>query len=106
VALVKWYDNRPVALASNFVGIGKADEVRRWDKKTNSYIMVHRPEIVKLYNASMGGVDKIDQLISLYRTFIKSRKWPLRMISHAFDLAIVNSWLEYRRDAADQVNKS
>ncbi|RXM28475.1 PiggyBac transposable element-derived protein 2 [Acipenser ruthenus] len=47
----------------------------------------------------MGGVDKLDQLISLYRTEIKSRKWTLRMITHGFDVAVVNSWLEYRRDA-------
>ncbi|MGH0115062.1 UNVERIFIED_CONTAM: hypothetical protein FKN15_074581 [Acipenser sinensis] len=47
----------------------------------------------------MGGVDKLDQLISLYRTEIKSRKWTLRMFTHGFDVAVVNSWLEYRRDA-------
>jgi Transposase IS4 len=93
---VKWYDNRSVVLASNFVGVGNADEVRRWDKKTKSFVMVKRPEIVKQYNGSMGGVDKLDQLVSLYRTFIKSRKWTLRMVTHAIDLAVVNSWLEYR----------
>lgn len=27
VALVKWYDNRPVLMASNFVGVGRMDEV-------------------------------------------------------------------------------
>lgn len=34
----------------------------------------------------------------MYRIFIKSRKWTLRLIFHAFDLAIVNSWFKYRRD--------
>ncbi len=47
----------------------------------------------------MGGVDILDQL-SLYRIFIKSRKWTLRLIFHAIDLAVVNSHLEYRRDIA------
>src|SRR6218665_576886 len=60
----------------------------------------NRREIVHQYNRSMGGVDKLDQLISLYRTFIKSRKWTLRMICHGMDLAVVNSWLEYMQDAA------
>lgn len=46
----------------------------------------------------MGGVDLLDQLISLYRIYIRSRKWTLRLIFHAVDFAIVNSWLEYRRD--------
>lgn len=99
IVLVKWYDNRPVTLASNFIGVGAVDDVRRWDKRSRSFVMVRRPEIVHRYNTSMGGVDKLDQLISLYRTFIKSRKWTLRMICHGVDFAVVNSWLEYKQDA-------
>ncbi len=98
VVLVKWFDNRSVVLASNFVGVGDEDEVQRWNQKEKQYVKVKRPEVVKKYNKAMGGVDKLDQLISLYRIDIRSRKWPLRMISHAFDVAVVNSWLEYRRD--------
>eukprot|EP00102_Acyrthosiphon_pisum_P021760 XP_016658970.1 PREDICTED: piggyBac transposable element-derived protein 3-like isoform X2 [Acyrthosiphon pisum] len=67
-------------------------------KKKKKYILINRPEIVKLYNQSMGGVDKHDQLVSYFRTFIKSRKWTLRMVTHAFDMATVNSWLEYKMD--------
>lgn len=47
----------------------------------------------------MGGVDLFDQLVSYYRIFIKSRKWTLRLIFHAVDFAIAQSWLEYRKDA-------
>ncbi|CAI6372531.1 unnamed protein product [Macrosiphum euphorbiae] len=65
----------------------------------NSIIgLIKWPEIVKCYNQSMGGVNKHDQLVSFFRTFIKSRKWTLRMITHAFDMACVNSWLEYKLD--------
>lgn len=49
----------------------------------------------------MGGVDKYDQLVSYYRTFIKSKKWILRMMFHIFDMAVVNCLLEYKRDAAE-----
>ncbi|KAL2083481.1 hypothetical protein ACEWY4_021254 [Coilia grayii] len=98
VVLVKWFDNRSVVLASNFVGVGEEDEIERWEQKAGEFVKIKRPEIVKLYNESMGGVDKFDQLISLYRTTIRSRKWSLRMITHAFDVAVVNSCLEYRRD--------
>lgn len=100
VSMVKWYDNKPVVLASNFTSIGEMDEVKRWNKSERQYVNVRRPEIVRLYNQSMGGVDKLDFLVSLYRIFVKSRKWTLRMIFHAVDLAVVNSWLEYKRDAS------
>jgi hypothetical protein len=56
------------------------------------------PEIVSLYNKSMGGVDLLDQMISYYRTFIKSKKWYLRVITHFLDFAIVASWMEYRKN--------
>eukprot|EP00102_Acyrthosiphon_pisum_P022242 XP_016659452.1 PREDICTED: piggyBac transposable element-derived protein 3 isoform X3 [Acyrthosiphon pisum] len=99
VGLIKWLDNKSVNLASNFVTSGSPDIIKRYDKKNKCYVEVGRPEIVKLYNDSMGGVDLHDQLISYYRVFIKSRKWTLRMLFHAFDMATCNAWLEYRNDA-------
>ena len=47
----------------------------------------------------MGGVDKLDQLINYYRIFIRSRKWTLRMIVHAFDMVISNCWIQYKKEA-------
>ncbi|RXN27706.1 piggyBac transposable element-derived 3-like protein [Labeo rohita] len=98
VVLVKCVDNCSVVLASNFVGVGDEDEVQRWDQKEKQYVKIKHPEVVKKYNKAMGGVDKLDQLISLYRIDIRSRKWPLCMIFHVIDVDVVNSWLEYRRD--------
>jgi len=100
IGLVKWCDNKPIVMASNFITSGTPDVVKRWDKKNKRYIEVERPEIIKLYNKSMGGVDKHDQLVSYYRVFMKSKKWTLRMVSHAFDMAVSNSWLEYKQEAA------
>lgn len=98
IVAVRWYDNKCVNMASNFIGIDPEDEVRRWDRKKNEYVMVKRPAIIRMYNASMGGVDKSDFLIALYRTFIRSRKWTLRVIFHYFNLAVCNAWLEYQSD--------
>ncbi|GBO17571.1 hypothetical protein AVEN_164617-1 [Araneus ventricosus] len=94
VALVKWLDNRSVVLASNFLGINKEDEVQRWSKESNFFIKVKRPEIVRRYNSGIGSVDLLDHLIALYRTNIQTKQFTLRMIFHAVDLAIVNSWSE------------
>jgi len=46
----------------------------------------------------MGGVDFLDQLMSYYRVFIKSKKWTLRVIFHFVDVAVCASWLEYKKD--------
>lgn len=106
IIAVRWYDNKVVNMASNFIGIEPEDEVKRWDKKQGEYIVVKRPSVIRLYNRSMGGVDKNDFLIALYRTFIRSRKWTLRVIFHYFNLAVCNAWLEYRRDIVQKGQKS
>ncbi|KAJ8879173.1 hypothetical protein PR048_019779 [Dryococelus australis] len=99
VVLVKWYDNKSVVICSNFLGVVKKDEVERWDKEDKTYNNAELPEMIKSYNKNMGGVDKLDQLVSCYRIMIKSRKLTLRMLFHVVDLAIENSWLVYRHDA-------
>jgi len=103
IGLVKWFDNKAVTLGSNYVTSGDVDKVERWDKKKKAYVEIERPEIVRRYNDSMGGVDKMDQLISYYRILIRSRKWTLRMAMHAFDIAITNSWIQYTKEA-EQLN--
>ncbi|XP_060845829.1 piggyBac transposable element-derived protein 3-like [Rhopalosiphum padi] len=99
VGILKWYDNKPVNIASNFISSGNSVKIKRWDKKNKQYAEIERPEIISLYNKSMGGVDKIDQLIITYRTFIKSKKWTLRLITNAFDMVVANCWLQYLEDA-------
>jgi len=79
--------------------IGQSDECRRWDKEERKYVNISCPEAIQLYNKNMGGVDKLDFLVKIYRSFIRSREWTLRMSSHPSDLGATNSWLEYRKDA-------
>lgn len=99
IIITKWYDNKPVLIASNFVAAGKIDSCRRWDAASKDYVMIPRPESITLYNSNMGGVDKLDFLLSIYRSYTRSRKWTVRMITHAVDIALVNSWLEYKKEA-------
>ncbi|KAG5881325.1 hypothetical protein JTB14_020278 [Gonioctena quinquepunctata] len=99
IILTKWYDNKSVITASNFIGVGKESNCTRWDKTTKRYLQITRPEAIKLYNENMGGVDKVNFLLSMYRSSIRSRKWTVIMICHAIDLALVNSWLEYKQKA-------
>ena len=43
VIVTQWIDNRPVLMASNFVGKGSVGQVRRWSKKQKEYVQVNRP---------------------------------------------------------------
>ncbi|XP_056229119.1 piggyBac transposable element-derived protein 3-like [Seriola aureovittata] len=99
---VKWFDNCPVTLLSTFVGANPTTEVQRWDKKKKEMIRVPRPNIVSVYNKSMGGVDLLDSLIALYRTKIRSKKRYHRIVFHMLDLTL-EAWLLYRRDCQSQI---
>lgn len=55
------------------------------------------PNIVKHYNAHMGGVDLADMLVALYRTEMKTRRWYMPIFSQIIDICVNNAWLLYRR---------
>lgn len=96
---IKWFDNRSVCLVSSFVNSLPVEFVERYDKKTKQMVKVSIPQMVKMYNAHMGGVDLHDQIMSYYRMSFRSKKYYLRLIFHLFDMMVVNSWQLYRRDA-------
>ena len=98
ICLTRWQDNGAVTLASSFLGIDEKDQVKRWSASARDHVMVDRSnsKCVQVYNDHMGGVDKLDFLISLYRIQAKTRKWPVRLIFHFIELALANAWLEYR----------
>ena len=45
----------------------------------------------------MGGVDKADMLLALYKTKFKTSKWYHRIAFHLFCLAVVNAWVVFRK---------
>lgn len=98
IVLVKWKDSKAVLVASNCTGGTGIDIVQRYEKKEKHYVDVDAPKIVTSYNAFMGGVDVLDQSMEYYRTFMKTRKWTLKVILHFIDLAVVNSWRLYRNE--------
>lgn len=95
----KWYDNKPVCLASSYVGAEPTDTVTRWSSAQKEKLPVTRPAIVKEYNSSMGGVDLHDMLVELYRVDIRVKRYHLRIVFHLIDvcgkrLAFVSKALE------------
>lgn len=94
---VRWLDNKVVNCLSTIHSHEPIDPVKRWSSSEKKHIQVNRPNIVKVYNENMGGIDTMDMLISFYRINIRSKKYYLKIIFHLIDLCIANGWLLYRR---------
>lgn len=71
--------------------------MRRWSGKEKEIVEVPCPEIVHQYNLHMGGVDKNDMLLSLYRLNTRTKKWYMHLAHYAIGISIANGWLIYRR---------
>ena len=99
VNYVQWYDNKVVNIVSTFASSEPLGSILCYDSKRQTKIEVSCPNIIQLYNKSMGGVDLADCLIALYRINIRSKKYYQWLIFHMIDMSIVNAWLLYRRSA-------
>ncbi|KAL3217213.1 hypothetical protein MRX96_006114 [Rhipicephalus microplus] len=82
-----------VEMATTFEGLHPS---RQEDPTT---VSIPRPAIVGIYNECMGGVDLMDMLVALYRIHVRSKKWYRRLFFYLLDVAVVNCWLLYHRDA-------
>lgn len=99
VAVVKWKDTKGVIVASSICGKDPVGEIDRWNKNLKRRSPVQVPAVIQNYNAFMGGVDLCDQMLEYYRIKMKTKKWTVKVFFHFLDLAIYNSWMEYRSDA-------
>ena len=96
LVICAWYDNRRVLTISNFLDKDPVSNCKRYDRKKKEDVSVPRPACIELYNKFMGGVDKADMLLSLYRTKHRSKKWYHRIAFHLISLAAVNAFVMYR----------
>ncbi|CAK1590101.1 unnamed protein product [Parnassius mnemosyne] len=97
ISVTCWKDNKVVTLASTYVGSEPAETVNRYDKKRKKQISIACPKIVKDYNVHMRGVDLMDSFLGRYKIRIKSRKWYIRLFYHMVDMAVINSWILYKK---------
>ena len=63
---VKWTDNKPVQMHSNFWFVHSLHNVKRQKKGSSTSEVVSCPAVVKQYNSYMGGVDIKDQKKATY----------------------------------------
>ncbi|XP_013882896.1 piggyBac transposable element-derived protein 3 isoform X2 [Austrofundulus limnaeus] len=101
LCLVKWSDKKPMLFLSAAHAEEPKDTCRRWSKEDKDYVTITRPSVARHFNATMGGVKLSDRMLSCYRMSVRSKKWTVCVLMHFTDLALVNSWLLYRRDQQD-----
>ena len=92
-----WYDNRRILTLSNYVGKVPVDQAKRWDRKGKQEVKIARPASVATYNKFIGGVDKCDMFLALYRTKLKTRKWYHRIAIHLLSVSVLNAFVIYKK---------
>lgn len=100
IVVVRWHDNSVVTVASNCHGVYPLGQAQRWSNADKRRVSFPQPNLISQYNASMGGVDRMDQNISEYRIAMRSKKWWWPFFAYCLDVAMQNAWLIYRRSAA------
>lgn len=75
--------NKFVTLLSTF-HTSKQTEFPDVDKK---------PEIIKMYNKTKGGVDTLDQLVGTYRCKRKVKRWPVAFYANMMDISAWNAFV-------------
>ena len=94
----KWYDNKAVMLLStNLEGMDSCSNMMCRTKGSANKIPINCPNIVKLSNNGMDGVDIIDQKTAAYRLDRKSKfRFYLRIFFDLMDVALVNSYIAFQ----------
>ena len=95
----KLFDNKPVLLlATDIEWMDETSNVMRQTKGSATKTPVSCPNIIKMYNASMGGVDVVDQKMAVYWLDRKNKfRFYLRIFFDLIDIAIVNSHIVYTK---------
>ena len=91
LAVVRWKDNKVVTVASTYCGaalIGKAKRFSHADRRT---IEISQPQVVRVYNMGMGGVDRLDQNLAVYMVNHRSKKWWWPVFRFCVDVAVNNA---------------
>lgn len=89
---VRWKDNNIVTMATNYDTMEPLSKVKRWSSAKKSKVDVAQPQPFSKYNASMGGVDLLDQAVNNYRISIQGKKWWWCLFTHMVNVSVVNAW--------------
>ncbi|XP_049807036.1 piggyBac transposable element-derived protein 3-like [Schistocerca nitens] len=98
ISIVRWNDNNAVTVATNFDRVQPLRSVARFSREQKKRINVPQPNLLHSYNTHMGGIDRADQNVSLYRCSIRGKKWYFPIIAHFIDIAEQNALDLYKHN--------
>ncbi|XP_064088812.1 piggyBac transposable element-derived protein 3-like, partial [Macrobrachium nipponense] len=98
ILVARWKDNSIVTILSTDVGVEPICKVERYDKEAKKKVPVQCPNVINKYNSHMGGIDKNDMLVHLYKTPFKAKWYYMRQFAYILDLIICNAWILYKGD--------
>ena len=97
IVLARWNDNGIVTIASNEHGVFPLARTEIFSTIHKKKISIEMPHLIKMYNSHMGGVDRMDQNVSLYRIHVRGKKWYIPILWYFINLAVNNAWI-FARD--------
>nr|XP_014352913.1 PREDICTED: piggyBac transposable element-derived protein 3-like [Latimeria chalumnae] len=95
-------DTNMVTMASNCQPVMPIGKAKHYSQAKKMMIEVDELHVIRYCSKYMGGVDKMEQNISYYRIFIRSKKWWVPFFMFMPDVAIQNAWLLYRNPAGSK----
>ncbi len=105
ILCLAWRDKRIVRMVST-IGDNKMIEITVRKKGHPDGVLKKKPHCIVLYNASMGGMDKLDQCVKYYPFTRKSVKWTKKFTFYLFQIAMYNSFVIYKEQIAQRKCKS
>lgn len=95
VYLVRWNDNSVVTMISNHLSVEPMSTAKRYNRKEKKEVNIQQPNVIKVYNKYMGGVDLHDNGVANYRIGVSGKKWWWPLFINTIDSVIVNAWKIY-----------
>ena len=92
VMVCKWKDKRDVSMLST-KHTGRIVTAERNNRQGEE---IKKPDAVLEYNKFMGGVDRLDQLLSYYTPLRKTVKWYRKVVVHLLDICMNNAYIVYQ----------
>jgi hypothetical protein len=79
-------------MASNKYGGDSRSTCKRFCREKRASIQVPIPAMVTEYNAHMGGVDLLDNMVACYRVGHRIKKWWFPFYTWSLNVSAVNAW--------------